>query len=80
MPDSIDILFERLRQFDEVTLLELLDITSDELLDKFRRRVIEKAPQLYGEVEIFNIDDEELELEDEFDGFQIEQVEDMEED
>lgn len=72
MPETTDILFERLRGFDEVTLLELLDITSEELLERFRDRVLKKQKQLFGEIEIFNIDDEELEEEEEFDGYQIE--------
>lgn len=72
MPETIDILFERLKQFDEVTLLELLDITSEDILKKFKDRVIKYKDQLYGEVEILNIDDVELENEDEYDGYQIE--------
>lgn len=72
MPETIDILFERLKQFDEVTLLELLDITSEDILKKFKDRVIKYKDQLYGEVEILNIDDAELENEDEYDGYQIE--------
>lgn len=79
MPDQTDILFERLLQFDEVTLLELLDISSKELLEKFRDKVIRKKDMLLGEVEIFNIDDEELESENEFDGFQMEYLDDGEE-
>lgn len=78
MPSHVDLLIERLKQFDEVTLLELLDITSEELLEKFRSRVMARKEQLFGEVEILNIEDEELDDEDEFDGFQIEQYEDEE--
>lgn len=79
MPETTDILFERLKNFDEISLLELLDITSEELLERFRDRVIKRQKQLFGEVEILNIDDEELELQDEFDGFQIETLDDGEE-
>jgi len=79
MPDQTDILFERLKQFDEITLLELLDITSEELLERFRDKVIKRQNHLFGEVEIFNIDDEELDFENEFDGFQIEHLDDGEE-
>ena len=78
MPSHLDLLIERLKQFDEVTLLELLDITSEELLEKFRSKVMSRRDQLYGEVEILNIEDEELEDEDQFDGFQIETYEDEE--
>lgn len=75
MPHSLDILFERLKQFDEVILLELLDITSEDILNKFKDRVKAKREQLYGEIEILNIDDPELEEEhadEEYsDGYQI---------
>ena len=71
MPETIDILFERLRQFDEVSLLELLDISVDDLLERFRDKVVQRKKQLFGEIEIINIDDTELEEEDDLDGFQI---------
>ena len=79
MPDQTDILFERLLQFDEITLVELLDISSKELLEKFRDKVMKRKDRLFGEVEIFNIDDEELDFENEFDGFQMEHLDDGEE-
>jgi hypothetical protein len=79
MPETTDILFERLKNFDEISLLELLDITSEELLERFSDLVIKRQKQLFVEVEILNIDDEELELQDEFDGFQIETLDDGEE-
>lgn len=74
MPRNLDILFERLKQFDEVTILELLDITTEDLLSKFKSRVSQKREFLYGEVEIYNIDDPELEdsVDEYDDGFQIE--------
>jgi len=78
MPETTDILFERLKQFDEITILELLDITTEELLDRFRERVLRRQDQLFGEVEIFNIDDEELDFEDDLEGFQIEQLDEGE--
>ncbi len=71
MPKNLDILFERLKQFDEVTLLELLDITSEELLERFKDKVNLRRDTLYGEVELLVEDDEE-EL-DEWDGYQIEE-------
>lgn len=76
MPQALDILFERLKHFDEVTLLELLDITSEDILARFKSRVISKKEFLFGEVELFDIDDPEVtELDnDEYgDGFQIEE-------
>jgi hypothetical protein len=60
-----------LRQFDEVSLLELLDISVDDLLERFRDKVVQRKKQLFGEIEIINIDDTELEEEDDLDGFQI---------
>ena len=78
MPTAIDILFERLKQFDEVTLLELLDITSEELLERFKDKVLNRQNQLFGEVELYNIDDEELDLEDDFDGLTIMEEDDEE--
>lgn len=72
MPFSLDILFERLKSYDEVTLLELLDITAEDILHKFRDRVIRKQEELYGEIEILDIEDEELEEQDTWEGFQIE--------
>lgn len=73
MPSHLDILLERLRQFDEITILELLDISTDELLVRFRDRVIANRDTLYGEVEIF-VEDEE-DYTEELDGFQIEETE-----
>ncbi len=78
MPTHVDLLIERLKQFDEVTLLELLDITAEELLERFRDKVDERKQQLFGEIEILNIEDEELDDEDDFDGFQIEVYDDEE--
>lgn len=79
MPNHVDILFERLKQFDEVTLLELLDITAEDILTRFKDRVISRKSQLYGEVELLTPEDEELEEDwdrDYDDGFQIEGVDD----
>jgi hypothetical protein len=78
MPTHVDLLIERLKQFDEVTLLELLDITAEELLERFLDKVDERKQQLFGEIEILNIEDEELDDEDDFDGFQIEVYDDEE--
>jgi hypothetical protein len=73
MPRSLDFLLERLKQFDEITILELLDISTEDLLEKFKSRIRKKQDVLYGEVEIFDIDDPELDEPDEDgipDGFQ----------
>lgn len=71
MPKNLDILFERLKAFDEVTILELLDITTEELLERFKDKVNLRRNHLFGEVELM-VEDEEEEL-DEWDGFQIEE-------
>jgi|TARA_R110002167_G_scaffold175184_1_gene374387 hypothetical protein len=34
-------LLEALKQVDEITLLELLDVTSEDLLDKFKDKIAE---------------------------------------
>jgi hypothetical protein len=74
MPRNIDILFERLKQFDEVTILELLDLTTEDILRKFKDRVIARREQLYGEIEIYDINDPEVdETNDYDDGYQIEE-------
>lgn len=70
MPSNLDLLFERLKKFDEVTLLELLDINAEELLERFKDKINQRKEILFGEVELF-IEDDEEEL-DEWDGYQIE--------
>lgn len=72
MPKNLDLLFERLKQFDEVTLLELLDITAEELLERFKDKVNLRRDVLFGEVELLVEDEEDEEL-DEWDGYQIEE-------
>jgi hypothetical protein len=44
-------LIERLRQVDEITLLEALEITSDDLIDAFMDKVNEKLEDLYRQVQ-----------------------------
>jgi len=70
VPSNLDLLFERLKKFDEVTLLELLDINAEELLERFKDKINQRKEMLFGEVELF-IEDDEEEL-DEWDGYQIE--------
>lgn len=51
----LDLLLTYLKQLDEVTLLEVLDISSEEILEKFtdridqRREYLEKEFELVGE-------------------------------
>lgn len=43
-------LLEALKLLDEVTLLEMLDIRSHELVEAFTDKIVEKEEWLYGEV------------------------------
>lgn len=49
-------LLDRLKQIDEVSLLEMLEIYSDELVDRFQDKIEEKREFLLEELEE---DDEE---------------------
>lgn len=40
-------LIARLREVDEVTLLEILEITSEELVDAFLDKIVENKEKLY---------------------------------
>ena len=40
-------LLEKLRELDEVSLLELLEITSEELVDRFMDKIEDCLPKLY---------------------------------
>jgi hypothetical protein len=40
-------LLEELRGLDEITLLELLEITSEDLVDRFIDRIEDNLPKLY---------------------------------
>jgi hypothetical protein len=42
---------EKLKQVDEVTLLELLEIHSDELVERFEDYIEDKQEQLLKEIE-----------------------------
>ncbi len=53
-----DILLERLKHYDEVTLLELLDISSEELIQMFAERIKERRQYLEKELEI--VDEAEI--------------------
>jgi hypothetical protein len=47
----LDLLTELLKKYDEVTILELLDISTEELLIMFKERVIAKRRFLEQELE-----------------------------
>lgn len=44
-------LLEKLRKIDETTLLELLDISSEELVDAFLDKIDERIDYLYEQIE-----------------------------
>ncbi len=44
-------LLERLKQIDETSLLEILEIYSDELVDRFQDKIERKREYLLGELE-----------------------------
>jgi len=44
-------LIEKLRQLDEVTLLELLDINSEELVDAFTEKIHERIEFIHQQIE-----------------------------
>lgn len=51
MPLTYAELLERLKNIDEVSLLEILELTSEDLVDNFRSRVEEKYDYLISELE-----------------------------
>lgn len=60
----LDLLLNYLKQLDEVQLLELLDITSEDLIAAFRSRINSRRAILEKEVEIMPIDDNDTDEED----------------
>ena len=48
---SFKVLLERLKRVDELTLLELLQINAEELVDRFEDRIEELEEQLYAQTE-----------------------------
>jgi len=82
----LDELLERLRTYDETTLLELLDINSDDILNYFRGRVVSRADYLAREIELLtdgsmeeSSDEDACYYDEALDGYQIENVEDWDE-
>lgn len=47
-------LIQKLRKIDEVTLLELLDVSSDELVDAFLEKVDDRIQYLYQQLEHYD--------------------------
>jgi len=80
---QLDELLERLRTYEETTLMELLDLTSDDLVNRFRDRIVSRADYLCREIELLTDgsleeenNDSETYYDEAMDGFQIENVED----
>lgn len=44
-------LLQKLKRVDEVTLLELLDISSEDLVDAFLDKIVERIEYIYGQLE-----------------------------
>lgn len=61
MPTTYNDLLERLRKQGEITVMELLEITSEDLIDRFEDKIHEKLDYLMDEL------DEELEVDEEED-------------
>jgi len=59
----LDQLREYLLKLDEVALLELLDISSEEIVDRFEDFILARKEELEAEVEIMDssVEDDELE-------------------
>ncbi len=56
-------LCEELKRIDEITLLELLEISSEEIVDKFEDKIEDRLDKLLynidsNEIEELNLDDE----------------------
>jgi hypothetical protein len=51
MPLTIPEISERLKRIDEISLLEILNISSEELVDRFQDLIEEKADELEQELE-----------------------------
>ena len=65
MLTTVNDLCHRLKQLDEVTLLELLHIRSDEIVERFEDVIIRKSFELREELaDIFDEDPEEEDKDD----------------
>jgi hypothetical protein len=71
----LDVIINKLKQYDETQVCDLLGITSEDLIVRFKARILEKRTHLCSELEIFigefNEEDEDIrELYDDPDDFQ----------
>jgi len=68
-----DILYERLKLYDEVQILELLDLTTVDILEQFKERIWERRDYIEREIELLTEDQDEEGPQDEYDGYEIKQ-------
>lgn len=73
MPSQLDELIERLKGFEETQLIELLDLTSEDIVERFRDVIARRREYLFGEVEEFIMDVAEEYDGEEYEGYQIEE-------
>lgn len=59
MKTPLDIILERMKLYDPTEIIDLLNITSEELINKFYEEIERKQDFLSGEFEVFVITDEE---------------------
>jgi hypothetical protein len=51
MPLTVPEIMDKLKMLDEITLLEVLNITSEDLVERFADVIEEKADSLEGDLE-----------------------------
>jgi hypothetical protein len=51
MPLTLTDIFQKLREVDEITLLEVLNITSEDIVSRFEDKIEEQADRLEKELE-----------------------------
>jgi hypothetical protein len=51
MPLTFEELRDKLRQVDEISLLEILDISSEELVERFQDRIEDRIEELESDFE-----------------------------
>ena len=60
MSYPLDLLLEYLKQLDETQLCELLEVSSEDIIEAFRDRIIDKRKFLEQEIEVFStVEDED---------------------
>lgn len=63
MKTPLDIVIERMKSYDPTYLIEVLDITSEDIIARFMDVIYDKEEYLQGEFEVFlNTDDPEMDV------------------